>query len=262
MTAPPVLLRPYRLSGGVSDGDALHKVRNQKEVDADTETSLIYSTKVLVKDSDPPKYVYQYKDTKRGNVVPCEYNPKTCYGYFLHCNFQPNNNCYNYACNIASNSFAQPGRMHNIWLPTGYSARQVLDGAKKDGLIEIGDKLISPINLHKHLPKEAEGKSGHYVALMYSPPCTELGWPGDYHWARCDVYTPDNADTMVWSQKDGIDSITDFDYLGAKITDPRHASWKVNEGRLLKGSKLDIVIDYAFYRWMYVIDDETTVNIL
>ena len=44
------------------------------------------------------------------------------------------NNCYNYANNNATNTFAQPGRAHGIPLPKRYRCADVQHGAEADGL--------------------------------------------------------------------------------------------------------------------------------
>ena len=65
-----------------------------------------------------PYKIAQYAPTVYGGVV-ARYQPGLdCKGYFMSSTFMTNNNCYNYACNIASNSNAQPGRKHGYTFTT------------------------------------------------------------------------------------------------------------------------------------------------
>ena len=90
---------------------------------------------------------------------------------------------------------------------------------------------------------------GQYVALLISPadPNPNYGWPGDYHWARFD-----DLASSAWSQKDGTDQVTNFDFAGHPITDPATANWTVNQGPISKQDPGDLVVSYAFYAYMYV----------
>jgi hypothetical protein len=86
-------------------------------------------------------------------------------------------------------------------------------------------------------------------------------WPGDYHWARCD-----NSEFNSWSQKDGGDQVTNFDFAGNPIVDPSIANWSVNQGPIQPDKTQpgfdpnDMVVDYVFYCYMFVPD--TGVNII
>lgn len=160
--------------------------------------------------------------------------------------FQPNNNCYNYATNVATNSFAQPGRMTGKPLPSGYTDQDVVDGAVSDGLNYAG-KTLEELN---HYAKSAE--SGHFVALMISTPDSSVSWKGDYHWARLD-----DLKTNSWSQKDGGDQVTNFDFAGNLIKDPSTANWTVNQGPIgVIGDKPynpnDAFVSYDFFAYMFV----------
>lgn len=111
---------------------------------------------------------------------------------------QYNNNCYNYACNIQTGTYAQPGRASG----NGYSAincAEVTDGAISDGL-----KEHSPCN---------DSCSGccHTVALAM-----DTVEPRDYHWYRLDR-------DGTWSHKPGWGEATNLDNSGNIITDPRTA---------------------------------------
>jgi hypothetical protein len=112
------------------------------------------------------------------------------------------NNCYNYACNIQTNTFAQPGYANGI--DPNINCDEVSDAAIADGL-----RLIDP--------NEDCGACGHKVALVIDP-----NWP-DYHWYRKDKYG-------MWSHKGGSGEAKDRDYLGNIITDPRTADRRGNGG--------------------------------
>jgi len=108
---------------------------------------------------------------------------------------QWNNNCYNYASNYRTDTFAQPG----LAAGTMYSAISV-DEVKKAALadcLEDAPKANNP-------PAE-----GHLVALVIAP-----GW--DYHWYRMNR-------NCSWSHKPGSTQATNLDNAGAKIIDPRAA---------------------------------------
>ncbi len=119
------------------------------------------------------------------------YNP----GYWNIPTRQPYNNCYNYANNQATNTFAQPGRATGKPI-TGLSCSGVQPSAQSDGLKPVPG-FNAPL---------AAGK-GWYVALVI--------WPGvDYHW-----YRQDNVG--CWSHKPGQTAARDVDNSGNKITDPK-----------------------------------------
>ena len=108
---------------------------------------------------------------------------------------QPHNNCYNYANNQATNTFAQPGRATGKPI-TGLSCKGVQPSAQGDGLKPAAG-FNAPL---------AAGQ-GWYVALVI--------WPGvDYHWYRQD-------DVGCWSHKPGQTAARDVDNSGNKITDPK-----------------------------------------
>ncbi len=196
----------------------------------------------------PPHYVHvggvgdipQYAPTVFGQSVA--YDPAhDCQGYFMSYKFQPNNNCYAYGCVIASNSFPQPGRLNGYLLPSNFTGADVAHGAELDGL-----KMVSQ-NLKEGLSHAEAGAQGHYVALLISAPDSANGWPGDYHWVRCD-----DLAASSWSQKDGTDQVTNFDFAGNLITDPATANWTVNQGPISSQNPGDLVVSYDFYAYMYV----------
>jgi hypothetical protein len=108
---------------------------------------------------------------------------------------QPYNNCYNYANNQATNTFAQPGRA------TGHpyaslDCAGVRPAAQSDG-------LVPSANFTHALAAGA----GWYVALVI--------WPGnDYHWYRQDQ-------VGCWSHKPGGTAARNVDNAGHAFHDPR-----------------------------------------
>jgi hypothetical protein len=110
---------------------------------------------------------------------------------------QFNNNCYNYACDIRTNTFAQPGRATGNQYQS-IDCPQVGAGAVSDGLVQVdSDKGCGC------------SECRHRVALVI--------WPGeDFHWYRLDR-------SGRWSHKPGGTEATDLDNSGNPITDPRTA---------------------------------------
>jgi hypothetical protein len=115
-------------------------------------------------------------------------------------NTQIHNNCYNYGCDLQTDTFAQPGRAHGILLnwPADMNCNAVTAGAIADGLAKVNCD-------------EGCGCSDcwHQVALVISP-----GW--DYHWYRKDR-------DGRWSHKMGGTPATNLDNSNNIITDPRTA---------------------------------------
>lgn len=231
--------------------------------------SLLHSTKLEAPDGAlvPPVYVDtewpnnspvpQYAPTLKGTFSG--YNPaKDCNGYYMSYQYQPNNNCYAYATLICSNTFPQPGRNSPGSVPfqQEFSAHVVMTNAVLDGLEYVGESID---DIKDHLLK---GMNGHYVALMFSEPESNIGgdpnanWPGDYHWARCD----DNVNFSSWSQKDGSDQVTNFDFAGNPITNPATANWRVNQGPIGNSDNDEYIVSYDFYCFMFV--PTTGVNII
>jgi hypothetical protein len=110
---------------------------------------------------------------------------------------QFNNNCYNYACDIKTGTFAQPGQASgNMY--SSLDCQEVGDGAVSDGLRDV----------------DCDRGCGcreccHQVALVI--------WPGtDFHWYRLDR-------NGRWSHKPGGTEATNLDNSGNPITDPRTA---------------------------------------
>jgi hypothetical protein len=110
---------------------------------------------------------------------------------------QPHNNCYNYANNQITNTFAQPGRAAGH-MYTAFACRNVQPAAITDGLAPTA-------NFSTHL---AAGH-GWYLTLVV--------WPGhDYHW-----YRQDNEG--CWSHKPGATAARNYDNSGPGhlIADPK-----------------------------------------
>jgi hypothetical protein len=167
-----------------------------------------------------------------------------CRGFFTSLKYQVHNNCYNYAVDIATNSMAQPGRRHGISMPGNVNADLVVRGALTDGLIMAGEPG-TPLN--DVLERASDLDDVHLVALLICPADASVGWEGDYHWVRCH-----DLETSSWSQKDGPDQITDFDFAGMPIADPSQATWTANQGPAPKSGSPDFFTTYSFRAWMLV----------
>jgi len=117
---------------------------------------------------------------------------------------QPFNNCYNYATNYRTNTFAQPG-LASALKYTSLSGCTVAAGQRsaKDGA--VADCLIDTPLANNTCPA-----NGHLVALVVAPNF-------DYHWYR---KGPDGK----WSHKPGSTAATLKDNAGNAISDPRTAS--------------------------------------
>jgi hypothetical protein len=89
---------------------------------------------------------------------------------------QWNNNCYNYATNYRTDTFAQPGRANGA-MYTALTCASVRPAA-------IADALIGNPSANNRCPKE-----GHLVALVI--------WPGvDFHWYRKGRNSPGIIDCL------------------------------------------------------------------
>ena len=120
---------------------------------------------------------------------------------------QFNNNCYNYGCDIQTNTYAQPGEASGIILdwPDDMNCAAVTAGAVADGL--------AVINCDEGCGCD---ECRHQVALVMDPEF-------DYHWCRKDQ----NGN---WSHKIGGQPATNLDNSGYIITDPRTADWSTPWG--------------------------------
>lgn len=109
------------------------------------------------------------------------------------------NNCYNYACDIQTNDYAQPGLAHGITLSNG-TCSEVTAGAIADGLASINCDESCGCD-----------ECRHKVALVIKP-----GTYWDYHWYRQDR-------DGKWSHKMATYPATNLDNSDNIITDPRTA---------------------------------------
>lgn len=117
---------------------------------------------------------------------------------------QFNNNCYNYACNHRTDTFAQPGRATGA-MYTSLSGCNVAAGQRSAKMGAVSDCLIDTPAANNACPAQ-----GHLVALVI--------WPNyDFHWYRKDV-------TGWWSHKPGGTQATNRDNSNNFISDPRNAN--------------------------------------
>lgn len=149
--------------------------------------------------ADPEIYLQKYMAWHQYAIVNVK---KLCIFFWKHPIYEPDkwndggviqkkNNCYNYACNVQTNTYAQPGKASgNMY--SQFTCPEVSDGAKSDGLIHVA---VGSCKL-----------CCHKVALFV--------WPGwDYHWYRQDG-------SGMWSHKPGETEATNLDNSGNPITDP------------------------------------------
>jgi len=109
---------------------------------------------------------------------------------------QFNNNCYNYATNYRTDTFAQPGRANGA-MYTSLSCAAVRPAA-------VADDVIAAPAANNKCPKE-----GHLAALVI--------WPGvDFHWYR-------KGRNGYWSHKPGSTPVRNVDNSNHLIADPRTA---------------------------------------
>ncbi|CAM5663330.1 hypothetical protein [Streptomyces purpurascens] len=106
---------------------------------------------------------------------------------------QPRNNCYNYARNHRTDTFAQPGRAHGAQT-SNMACASVTKAALADGLV------------HRYHCLPDSEKPRRLMALAV--------WPGwDYHW-----YREQKGD--FWGHKPGGTAARNYDNRGALITNP------------------------------------------
>jgi hypothetical protein len=262
--------KQFKFSGRIAPQDPLHQFTTAPTVGAAPDEHYLAPTTVNVNIVVPPNVgtigVPQYAPTLNGGI-PAGYDPAgDCQGNYMSYKFQPNNNCYAYGCNITPNTFPQPGRQSGYLLtaadftqPFDMLGQLVSSYAEKDGLVFAGTSMAELMQFKSTKQGTNPGGGGlqsgflpgHFVALMVSP-AGDANWPGDYHWARCDN---SSGGCDSWSQKDGNDQVTNFDFAGNPITDPSTANWTVNQGPISAGSPdagQDQVVEYDFYCFMFV----------
>ena len=109
---------------------------------------------------------------------------------------QKNNNCYNYAINRTTNTFAQPGSFYEPFgLLEPYDCKSITDNARLDGL--------------QPLPSAAAPCDGHKVFMG--------AYAEDFHWWRQDG-------PNFWTHKPGSEAPMEVDASGQKIRDPLKAN--------------------------------------
>lgn len=116
---------------------------------------------------------------------------------------QRNNNCYNYANNKATNTFAQPGRAAGA-MYSSLTCAALRQAAINDGLEPVTDNYLY------YTPKTV-------VALVVAP-------YRDFHWYRFDRRDPVWSHDARWTHKPGQGAATNLDNSGREITDPRTAN--------------------------------------
>jgi hypothetical protein len=109
---------------------------------------------------------------------------------------QPRNNCYNYATNYRTDTFAQPGKAAG----SEYASLTCHDVSQA----ALADDLIAAPSAENVCPAE-----GHLVALVVAP-----GY--DFHWYR-------KGRDGMWTHKPGGTPVTNVDNAGHAIPDPRTA---------------------------------------
>ncbi|MEX3957620.1 hypothetical protein [Trinickia sp. EG282A] len=108
-------------------------------------------------------------------------------------NIRQHNNCYNYANDKITNTFAQPGLGSGV-MYTAFDCGNVGSASQRDGQSQVGPPSTTPAQ-------------GHFIALVI--------WAGyDFHW-----YRQDNNDK--WSHKPGQSPARNVDNSGHLIGDPR-----------------------------------------
>lgn len=238
-----MMIRKYKYSGVIAPYDELHQLKGVPVEGAPAGYEFAPTYVNIPGIGEVPQYAPTIFGTFTG------YNPsQDCNGYYMSSMYQPNNNCYAYGTLIASNSFPQPGRIngYSFWNIPNWGGPEVQKGAELDGLLYVGTDISNLPEFQSSNP----GLVGHFVALMISPADSSVLWTGDYHWARCD----DNVNFNSWSQKDGNDQVTNFDFAGNPISDPSQSNWTVNQGpgADTNNPSDDVVVAYSFYCFMFV----------
>ena len=162
--------------------------------------------------------VVQLRERRYAEWWPCRWW-WPCYWWRCRCRcapiYEPNwwndiryyNNCYNYATNYRTDTFAQPGEAsNNRWTNLFSCDVQAPDISAKMGA--ISDCLIDDPSANNRCPSE-----GHLVALVIKPG-DPFSW--DYHWYR-------KGRNRYWSHKMGSSPVTNLDNSGNSISDPRTA---------------------------------------
>lgn len=133
-------------------------------------------------------------DLRDCNIINPPYTPNFWNGDSF---VRGNNNCYNYATNYRSDTFAQPGRASGLWLEMPENTcSYATQGAISDGI----------------KPRCDRSGTVSEMALVIAPPSLLPG--GDFHWYRKDSVFG------KWSHKPGATAVKDTDNSGDHIRDP------------------------------------------
>lgn len=152
----------------------------------------------LPRPKPPPRSNPLRKTVHDGKCERCEYEiSKFNPGFWNKPAVQPHNNCYNYARNWRTDTFAQPGRAHGA-MTSIMKCAEVTTAALADGLKKRCDCLSN-----EEWPRRL-------MALVIAP-----GW--DYHWYR------EQRDGF-WGHKPGKTAARNTDNVGAVIANPETAN--------------------------------------
>ncbi|KAL0486633.1 insoluble matrix shell protein [Acrasis kona] len=111
------------------------------------------------------------------------------------------NNCYNYATDVRTDTFAQPGKGSGSEYKSS-TCTETWPASIRDGLTP----------LEKVCPTKEHPSVGHYVSLVI--------WPHqDFHWYRKDL-------DGFWSHKPGSTPVRNYDSSQQKILNPDKANIK------------------------------------
>ena len=180
--------------------DSLNYVDQNSEIE-----EFLIGTSGLILDGDEVTYIQEeiQKNVKGGatntirefsTLAAPPFNPGK---WNNNAHIRRSNNCYNYANDKITNSFAQPGRGSGQEGPYPPTCSGTGAAAKRDGQNPIPNPNITP-------------SEGQIIALVVS---TTPGFL-DYHWYRRD-------NNNLWSHKPGGTSATNRDNSGNLISDPR-----------------------------------------
>jgi len=161
-----------------------------------TEDEIKYIDSEILKNvkSGPASISKSLKATFDLLTVP-PYNP----GKWNIPSVQPYNNCYNYANDKITNTFAQPGRGSGSTIANSLCGT-VSPAAQTDGQISITNASGTPAD-------------GQFIALVSANTPTFK----DYHWYRLDL-------NGLWSHKPGSTPARNTDNSGKLINDPRNCN--------------------------------------
>jgi hypothetical protein len=135
-----------------------------------------------------------------------------------------NNNCYNFATNVLTNTFAQPG--DGSGMPPALDdsvyrdCKRVREGAIKDGLIPTANSTLGDY--------KGDKSKCHYLAAMVGT--YEFG--SDYHWFRMMRPGIDKVTEPLWFHKPGstIPLTKDFSGKPIKFKDIFYPKTKFDSG--------------------------------